>query len=172
MGNSISEYDHWTVKQGQEKNLNKWRSIIGFCLAIGLLWLFWPKMGDPDYDPIDIASHQGKIISDYRDGNITIAGKKYNDRGVIIFPDRVKYGWGGMEDHALYPDEIEDVVNEDIDTVVIGNGYQGNAFVMKETKKLLKSKEIKIHLLNTHDAVDLYNKLPKRKLVGIFHLNC
>ena len=79
-----------------------------------------------------------------------------------------------VSEYQFDDDEIEDVVNEDMETVVIGNGSHGNAVIMKETKQLLKSKGIKMHLMNTYDAVDLYNQLPKKNWLEYFILpnNC
>ena len=156
-----------SVKGGKLKII---QAVLGTCLAVGLIWLFMPRFGEPEYDAIQISEVPGSIISDYKFGKITIVGKTYYDLDVIIFPDRVKYGWSGMKDHGLYPDEIEDVLKEDVDTVVIGNGSQGDAFIMKETVQKLESKGIKVHVLDTYDAVDLYNRLPKKRLVGLFHL--
>lgn len=159
-----------TEKPNGNQPLKKWQALLGIGLIFGLIWLFLPKMGDPRYDPIDISNYRGNIIDDYRFGRITISGKPYYDLDVIIFPDRVKYDWGGMKDHLLYPDEIQDVLAQDVETVIIGNGSQGNAAIMQETIQALQSKGIKTYVLDTYDAVNLYNELPKKKLVGLFHL--
>ncbi len=171
MDNGVSENGENMEGQNEIQSLNKWQILIGICIALGLVWMFMPKFGGPEYDPIDISSFKNSdIISHYRFGKITIADKEYYDLDVIIFPDRVKYDWGGMKDHELYPDEIEDVANEDIKTVVIGTGSQGNAFIKEETIQLLESKGITTHVMDTFKAVAFYNKLPKEKLVGVFHL--
>ena len=170
MDNGLQENGKSMEKQNSS-GINKWQTLLGICLALGLLWLLMPKFGDPEYDPIEITDeNKNSIISHYGLGNITIAGKKYYELDVIIFPDRVKYDWAGMKDHELYPDEIRDVANADLKTVIIGTGSMGHAFVMKGTKELLESKGMTVHVMDTFKATELYNKLPKEKLAGIFHL--
>ncbi len=171
MENDLSENGKGVEERSETKSLKKWQISLGVCIALVFIWMFLPKFGGPEYDPIDITNFKNSdIISHYRFGKITIADKEYYDFDVIIFPDRVKYDWNGMKDHELYPDEIEDVIKEDIKTVVIGNGSQGAAFIMEETIQLLESKGITTHVMDTYKAVAFYNKLPKEKLVGIFHL--
>ncbi len=160
--------DDKQTNQGNQGS-KPWQIIAGIVLAAGLFWLFIPKGGDSEYTPFEISGNE-KIISEYQFGKITIAGKKYYDSDIAIFPDRVKHNWNAMKDHELLPGEVEDVANANIKTVVIGTGSYGHVIVNSKTIELFESKGIKTHVMDTYKAVRFYNELPRENLAGIFHL--
>ena len=145
---------------------------------IFIQWTVWSILGllatgcyqNPEYTPIDSSGKQ-KIITEFREGKITIDGKTFHSHDILIFPDRVKHNWGAMmEDHNLAPEEVKDIAEADIKTVIFGTGTAGNVTVSKKTLVFLQSKGMATHVLNSFDAVDLYNKSPKEKLAMVIHL--
>jgi len=56
---------------------------------------------------------------------------------------------------------------------VVGTGAMGLMKVPKETISHLQSKGIEVHVARTGEAVEIFNKLQKDKIViAAFHLTC
>ena len=114
---------------------------------------------------------KGPAITSYTFGKMIINGETYTCE-VQIFPDGNVKDWSPADPHYILPSDIKDLVNSGIDTIIIGTGDVGNAGVPEETHKFLKSRNITVHVLNTHKAMELFNSSNKDKLGAVFHLNC
>jgi hypothetical protein len=111
-------------------------------------------------------------IEHYSFGEIKINGKTYTS-DVIIFPDRVNSSWWRLEGHLLQIPDLKEIMAEKPSVLVIGTGFYGTMRVPEETLNYLRSNNIEVHVKNTREAVDLYNKISeKRPLVAAFHLTC
>jgi hypothetical protein len=111
-------------------------------------------------------------IERYSFGNITIDGKTYTS-DVIIYPERVDSLWWRKEGHNLQAVDLKDVINAKPDILVIGTGAYGVMKVSKETTSYLESQGIKVQIDLTKNAVELFNKLQKDKIViAALHLTC
>lgn len=110
-------------------------------------------------------------IDFYDFGRIKIEGEVY-ERDVIIFPDRVVCLWTRKESH--YFDNVPDIVNQvEIETVIIGTGYDGVMRVAPNVEEFFKAKGIKVIVQKTIDAWKTYNELSKtKKIIALFHLTC
>jgi hypothetical protein len=111
-------------------------------------------------------------IEHYSFGKITIEGKTYTS-DVIIYPEKVNASWWRKEGHNLQVVDLTDVINANPQILVIGTGATGLMRVPKETISHLQSKGIEVHVARTGEAVEIFNKLQKDKIViAAFHLTC
>jgi hypothetical protein len=111
-------------------------------------------------------------IEYYSFGKITIEGKTYTS-DVIIYPEKVNASWWRKEGHNLQVVDLTDVINANPQILVIGTGATGLMRVPKETISHLQSKGIEVHVARTGEAVEIFNKLQKDKIViAAFHLTC
>lgn len=110
-------------------------------------------------------------ITHYSFGNIQIDGKTYS-KDVIIFPDHVFSPWWRKEGHALYEEDLSEVLSSNIRTLIIGTGYHGTMQVPQATLDFLKSKDIKTYVETTRKAVELFNKTSSENTAAALHLTC
>lgn len=114
-----------------------------------------------------------KVIDRYEFGSIFVKGENYDDGDIIIFSDRIKHPLTILkDDHLLTPEDLEEIISTNMTTLIVGTGQFGNVIVPEKTLEFLQSKGIKTYIEKTQDAVDLYNKSKKEKLVALLHLNC
>ena len=112
------------------------------------------------------------MIDTYSFGNIKINGKIYTS-DVIIYPDRVYSSWWRKAGHELGVDDLEDVLDQRPDVIVVGSGDPGLMQVLPETEKLIKSRGIKLIVLQTKEACQIYNRLSSpQKVIALLHLTC
>ena len=112
------------------------------------------------------------MVNNYQFGEITIAGKTYQD-DVIIYPDHIDEHWWREKGHSLVINDIGGVIDAEPEVIVIGTGEPGLMQVDKETLGCLKKLGIKTIVLPTERAYKEYNRLaPTKKVIGCFHLTC
>jgi len=63
-------------------------------------------------------------------------------------------------------------VDGTVSKFIIGTGASEGTLVMQQTLDFLESKGIEYTILNTYDAVRLFNKSTKTGLAAFFHINC
>jgi hypothetical protein len=111
-------------------------------------------------------------IEHYSFGRITIDGKTYTS-DVIIYPGRVDSSWWRKEGHYLQVVDLVDVINAKPEVLIIGTGYSGVMVVPKKTISHLESNGIEVHVARSEKAVEMFNKLQKKKIViAALHLTC
>jgi hypothetical protein len=111
-------------------------------------------------------------IEHYSFGKITIEGKTYTS-DMIIYPGKVNASWWRKQGHNLEIADLVDVLAAQPEVLVVGTGAMGLMKVPKETISHLESKGIEVHVVRTGEAVELFNKLQKDKIViAAFHLTC
>ena len=120
---------------------------------------------------IPTAGSKGPAITSYSFGKMIIDGKTYINE-LQILPTGIVKKWSPGDPHYILPIDIEEIVNSSIKTLIIGNGANGEAAIPDETVKFIKEKNIKVHIMNTHEAVKLFNESAKEAMGAIFHLNC
>jgi hypothetical protein len=111
------------------------------------------------------------MIDSYRFGHIVIEGKGYSN-DVIVLPERIIANWWRSEGHRLKLEDLKEVYDAGIDTLVIGTGAFGMMKVDEDIKKGLERKGIKVIIASTKDAIEIYNKSPKEKTATCLHLTC
>jgi hypothetical protein len=116
-------------------------------------------------------------INQTKFGAITVAGEKYEHDLLIRLNGKVEkrkkklskeiYGTS----HVISLPEAEYIYEEGVETVVIGSGQSGMVKLSEEAAVFFQSKECKIELLPTPEAIHLWNK-SKHATIGLFHITC
>ncbi|MCK4328483.1 Mth938-like domain-containing protein [candidate division WOR-3 bacterium] len=111
------------------------------------------------------------MIDSYEFGHIVIDGESYSN-DVIILPDRIITHWWRKEGHRLAIEDLKDIFEENIDTLIVGTGAYGVMKVDEETKRELEKRGIKLIIAPTEDAVKIYNNSTSDKTAACLHLTC
>jgi hypothetical protein len=74
---------------------------------------------------------------------------------------------------GIQPADVEELLEHGAKVVVLSKGINERLQVCSETLEMLKQRGIDFHMLQTEQAVDLYNKLrEKEPVAGLFHSTC
>jgi len=110
-------------------------------------------------------------------GSITVDSEKYDHDIIITSEGEVKkrkkklskavYGTS----HTISLEEIRYVYQERSEGIVIGTGQYGVAELSDKAGKFLKSRDCRVVLKSTADAIQEWNKT-EGKWIGLFHITC
>ena len=78
-------------------------------------------------------------------------------------------------DHVpgIQPADVEEVLEHGAKVVVLSKGFYERLQVCSETLEMLKQRGIGFHMLQTEQAIHLYNKVREKEAVaGLFHSTC
>ena len=74
---------------------------------------------------------------------------------------------------GVQPADVEELLEHGAEVVVLSEGILDALQVCPETLEFLKSKGIPAHVLQTEEAVRLYNELAQnQRAAGLFHSTC
>lgn len=74
---------------------------------------------------------------------------------------------------GIQPADVEELLTHGATTVVLSQGMDQQLHVDPSTLTYLADREIEVHILETRQAVKLYNELTERVAVGgLFHSTC
>ncbi|ADE35998.1 protein of unknown function DUF498 [Methanohalophilus mahii DSM 5219] len=109
--------------------------------------------------------------------SITIEGEEYEKDVLIRLSGNIKkrkkklskaiYGTS----HKISLDEAEHVYENGAEKIIIGSGQNGMLELSDEAHDFFKSKDCKVKLCPTPEAIDKWNSA-KGKVIGLFHLTC
>jgi len=110
-------------------------------------------------------------------GRIEVEGKDKPYRDAKLFPGGSReWDWrdtGTQHIPGIQPADIEELLKHGATEVILSKGMYQQLHVCPETLQILKEKGITTHILQTKEAVRLYNKLRENKPVGgLFHSTC
>ena len=113
-------------------------------------------------------------------GRFTINGLIHSETGEGVGKDICMIGgqvsaWTARKGHRLKPKMVTCVLDEDIDTLVIGNGVNGAIKVLKKTQQTIKDHGIqKLIIRKTPEACQVYNQLVRQgqKVALLAHGTC
>jgi hypothetical protein len=115
-------------------------------------------------------------INHFSWGNIEIEdGRRMKD--AKVYPGGAReWDWretGTRHIPGILPQDVEELLENGADEIILSKGVLKCLRVCPETLAILNEKSIKVHVLQTEKAVELYNKLCKSKAVGgLFHSTC
>lgn len=120
---------------------------------------------------------QSPCINHLSWGKMKIEDSNTVYKDVKLFPGGSReWDWsetGTKHEPGVQSGDIEELLEHGAKVVILSSGYYERLQIMHETRKLLQEKNIPFHVLQTEDAVKLYNKLRKKQLVGgLFHSTC
>ncbi|MCK5050581.1 MAG: hypothetical protein KAS53_02490 [Candidatus Cloacimonetes bacterium] len=111
-------------------------------------------------------------IDSYYFGNIVIDGKEYNS-DVIIFADRVSSSWRRLKGHLLQLADINEILEYNPDTIIIGTGSYGLMKIHTNVTLELKNRNIELIEEKTKKAIEIYNQISSdRNVIAGLHLTC
>ena len=80
---------------------------------------------------------------------------------------------GTQHTPGIQSSDVEELLQHGAKVVILSQGMLLRLQVCKETLKMLKEKNIRTYTVQTKKAVELYNDLSKKELVGgLFHTTC
>lgn len=121
--------------------------------------------------PANAADNQDIAISHYDFGTITVHGKSYTG-DIVITADGTVSNWPDTLHDTNKPSDFDKIIPLGTTTLIIGIGAEQAASLPNKTFKYLREKGLNFHVLGTHEAVKLYNSLPKEGVVAVLHLTC
>jgi hypothetical protein len=111
------------------------------------------------------------MIEQYSFGSMVVRGKTYV-HDIKIFTDRVVPQWWRKEGHRLLLEDMEDVLEANPKTIIVGRGFYSVMSVSEEVKEYCRKKGIRLIELPTGQAWKKYNELQGEGVIGLFHLTC
>ncbi len=116
------------------------------------------------------------LIARFSWGRLEIeGGKRFKD--AKLFPGGSRE-WDWSEtgtDHVpgIQPADVEELLEHGAKVVVLSKGFHERLQVCSETLEMLKQRGIEFHMLQSEEAVRLYNKLREKDPVGaLLHSTC
>jgi hypothetical protein len=108
---------------------------------------------------------------------------RMNVEGGKSFKDAKLYPGGAREwnwhetgtEHVpgIQPADVTELLDHGARVVILSKGIDGRLEIKPETVQMLKDRGIEFHILQTEEAVRLYNELRDRLPVGgLFHSTC
>ena len=113
------------------------------------------------------------MIEEYEFGRIVIQGRVYTS-DVIVHKNGVEEGWWRKEGHRVCMDDIRRILDLNPEVVVFGTGAYRRVKVDEEVIEYLKKNNIDVYVLETGEAVKLFDSLLKqgKNVVLAAHLTC
>jgi hypothetical protein len=122
------------------------------------------------------AKVRAPLITHFAWGGLEIeGGKRFKD--AKLFPGGSReWDWretGTEHVPGIQPADVEELLAHGAKVVVLSKGIYERLQICSETLKMLKQREVDFYVLQTEQAVDLYNKLRESAAVGgLFHSTC
>jgi hypothetical protein len=112
------------------------------------------------------------VIDSYKFGEMVIDGKAYH-ADLVIYPDRIDASWWRKTGHAVWLDDLQDILLAQPKYLVVGTGSPGLMEVLPETQEYLAEHGIELIVEPTAQAYQTYNELcTSKRVIGAFHLTC
>ncbi len=110
-------------------------------------------------------------------GRIQVKGVEAPYKDAKLWPGGSReWDWnetGTRHDPGIQPADVEELLEHGATTVVLSRGIQRRLRVRSDTLEMLEEKRVRSHVLQTEEAVRLYNDLREREAVGgLFHSTC
>ena len=113
------------------------------------------------------------MIEAYSFGSMTILGENHRN-DLKIIDKQIIGNWWRKEGHAVYAEDIDDILFSTVEMLVVGTGAYGSMRVTEEAVQALEGRGIKLVAVPTKDAVSVFNTLltQGKRVAGAFHLTC
>lgn len=109
---------------------------------------------------------------------VTAGGQIFHFKDCKVWPGGVvAWDWndtGTQHEPGIRPADIQDILEKGVEVVILARGVFSRLGVCPETEELLRARGIEYHIMETKQAVALYNDLARqgRKVGGVFHSTC
>jgi hypothetical protein len=111
-------------------------------------------------------------IESYSFGSILIDGESYTS-DLILFPGKIDASWWRKRSHKVDMEDIPELLNAEVDTIIFGTGDYGLMKIDKKVVKHFADRNIEVIIEKTGKAVDTYNEIIENKeVIAALHLTC
>ncbi|UCE82794.1 MAG: hypothetical protein JSV47_14075 [Deltaproteobacteria bacterium] len=113
------------------------------------------------------------MIESYSFGSMTVMGENHRN-DLKIIEKQIVGNWWRREGHAVYAEDIDDILYSGVEMLVVGTGAYGSMRVTEEAARAIKGRGIQLVAVPTKEAVTLFNTLlgQGKRVAGAFHLTC
>lgn len=113
------------------------------------------------------------MIESYSFGSMTVMGENHRN-DLKIIEKQIVGNWWRREGHAVYAEDIDDILYSGVEMLVVGTGAYGSMRVTEEAALAIKGRGIQMVAVPTKEAVTLFNTLlgQGKRVAGAFHLTC
>ena len=110
-------------------------------------------------------------------GRMEVEGQDKKSKDAKVFPGGAReWNWketGTQHVPGIQPADVEELLEHGATEVILSKGVYERLQVCPETLEMLNKRGITTHVLQTEEAVKLYNELRENKRVGgLFHSTC
>ena len=110
-------------------------------------------------------------------GSIKVEGQEKPFKDAKLFPGGSReWDWretGTQHVPGIQPADVLELLEHGATEVILSKGIYKQLHVCSETIQMLEERGITTHILQTKEAVRLYNELREKKSVGgLFHTTC
>jgi hypothetical protein len=108
-------------------------------------------------------------------GRLEVGDESYKD--AKLFPGGSReWDWnetGTRHEPGVGPADVEELLANGAAVVIFGTGFYGRLRVREETREMLGERGVAVHVLQTEEAVGLYNELRDTEMAGaLIHSTC
>ena len=125
----------------------------------------------PDVNYTPPAGSSEIAITHYSFGKIVVNGRTY-ENDIVIFPDSTVQNWQASINHSIRLVDTKALLTGPVKKLIIGIGFNNGCSVTDDIAEQAASKNIELHILDTREAVKLFNASSKDGLSACFHVNC
>lgn len=116
-------------------------------------------------------------ITGFSWGRLVVAGETSQLKDAYLFPGGAKaWDWretGTSHRGGIQPADVEFLLAHGATVIILSRGVLGRLAVCPQTLRLLKEKNVTVHILKTGAAVKRYNELRTTAPVGaLIHSTC
>ena len=108
-------------------------------------------------------------------GRLEVEGGSFKD--AKLFPGGARaWDWnetGTRHEPGIQPADVEELLERGATAVVLSKGFHERLGISPETLRMLEERGVAVHVLETGEAVPLYNELTETEMVGaLIHSTC
>ncbi len=121
--------------------------------------------------------HRSPRIKNLSWGHIEVEGQSVVFKDAKLYPGGAReWNWnetGTRHVPGIQPADVEELLEHGAKVVILSKGMAEQLGVCPETLRRLNKMGIPVHILQTEEAVRLYNELSEKEYVGgLFHSTC
>ena len=108
-------------------------------------------------------------ITHFSYSDIVVDGKTYTI-DIVISADGTVRPLYLDPGNTFTPKHVFDMVEPSTRTIIIGCGTNRDSEPTRQTQAAIRNKGVTLYVLNTYEAVRLFNKTPKKNLAAFLHV--
>lgn len=117
------------------------------------------------------------LIKNISWGKVQVEGYRTPFKDVKLYPGGAReWDWSETGTHhspGIQPADVQELIDRGASAVILTKGMQDQLEVRPETLQLLEKAGVRVHIINTKDAADLFNQLRKNEAVAaLIHSTC